>query len=167
LPSSRRPDPGGLCLILDSYEDFVSHQEPGRANLLWRNRRRRLRALGGLLAVQVRRAARPAGTLYATQPAELAGQTAELGQALADVATIGILHERALHRREAVTEQMQRALSSRITIEQAKGVLAERLHVTIEEAFTLMRAYARDHSLKLGDIARAITAGQSHITPLG
>jgi ANTAR domain len=56
---------------------------------------------------------------------------------------------------------------SRITIEQAKVVLAERLHVTIEEAFTLMRAYARDHGLKLADTARAITAGELHITPLG
>ena len=106
-------------------------------------------------------------SLYATQPAELAGQTAELAQALADVATIGILHERALHRREAVTEQMQKALSSRITIEQAKGVLAERLHVAIEEAFTLMRAHARDHNLKLTDTARAITAGELHIAVLG
>jgi transcriptional regulator with GAF, ATPase, and Fis domain len=105
--------------------------------------------------------------LYSARPAELSGQTAELGQALADVATIAILHERALHRHEAVTEQMQKALSGRITIEQAKGVLAERLQVTIEEAFTLIRTYAHDHSLKLADTARAITAGQLHITPLG
>jgi uncharacterized protein YigA (DUF484 family) len=116
------------------------------------------------LPMRLREQAIGAVSLYAAQPAELGGQTAELGQALADVATIGILHERALHRREAVTEQMERALSSRITIEQAKGVLAERLHVTIEEAFTLMRAYARDHSLKLADAARAITAGELHIT---
>jgi hypothetical protein len=119
------------------------------------------------LPMRLREQAIGAVCLYATTPAELGGQTAELGQALADVATIGILHERALHRREAVTEQMQKALSSRITIEQAKGVLAERLHVTIEEAFTLMRAYARDHSLKLADTARAITAGELHITLLG
>jgi len=59
-----------------------------------------------------------------------------------------------------------KALSSRITIEQAKGVLAERLHVTIEEAFTLMRAYARDHSLKLADTARGITAGELDIALL-
>jgi len=118
------------------------------------------------LPMRLRDQAIGAVSLYSTQPGELGGQTAELGQALADVATIGILHERALHRREAVTEQMEKALSSRITIEQAKGVLAERLHVTIEEAFTLMRAYARDHSLKLVDTARAITAGELHITLL-
>jgi uncharacterized protein YigA (DUF484 family) len=116
------------------------------------------------LPMRLREQAIGAVSLYSTQSAELGGQTAELGQALADVATIGILHERAVHRREAVTEQMEKALSSRITIEQAKGVLAERLHVTIEEAFTLMRAYAHDHSLKLADTARAITAGELHIT---
>ena len=119
------------------------------------------------LPMQLREQAIGAVSLYATQPSEPGGLTAELGQALADVATIGILHERALHRRETVTEQMERALSSRITIEQAKGVLAERLHVTIEDAFTLMRAYARDHSLKLADTAHAIAAGELHITPLG
>jgi hypothetical protein len=119
------------------------------------------------LPMRLREQAIGAAGLYATQQAELGGQIAELGQALADVATIGILHERALHRREAVAEQMEKALSSRITIEQAKGVLSERLHVTIEEAFTLMRAYARDHRLKLADTARAITAGDLHITLLG
>ena len=106
-------------------------------------------------------------SLYSTRSAQLTGQAAELGQALADVATIGILHERAFHRREMVTEQMEKALSSRITIEQAKGVVAERLHVTIEEAFTLIRAYAQRHSLKLADTARAITAGELRIPPLG
>jgi GAF domain-containing protein len=119
------------------------------------------------LPMRLREQAVGAVGLYSTRPAELVGQAAELGQALADVATIGILHERALHRRETVTEQMEKALSSRITIEQAKGVLAERLHVTIEEAFILMRAYARDHSVKLADTARAITTGELHITLLG
>jgi ANTAR domain/GAF domain len=98
----------------------------------------------------------PAGK---TQPLD-----AELGQALADVATIGILHERALRRREVITEQLQKALESRITIEQAKGMIAERLHLTVGEAFTVLRAYARDHNLKLADTARAITEGKLSIT---
>ena len=82
------------------------------------------------------------------------------------MATIGILHERALRPQEVVTEQLHKALHSRITIEQAKGMVAERLHVTIEEAFTLIRAYARDHNLKLAGTARAITEVELHITLL-
>ena len=103
-------------------------------------------------------------SLYSAQPARLDGPAAELGQALADVATIGILHERTLRRREVVTEQLQKALESRITIEQAKGMLAERLHVTVGEAFTLIRDYARAHNVKLADTARAITEGELNIT---
>lgn len=103
-------------------------------------------------------------SLYSTQPAGLDAQTAELGQALADVATIGILHERTLRRREVITEQLQKALESRIMIEQAKGILAERLRVTVGEAFTLIRGYARTHNLKLADTARAITEGKLNIT---
>jgi len=44
-----------------------------------------------------------------------------LGQALADVATIGILEERAIRHGEIVTEQLQTALNSRVIIEQAKA----------------------------------------------
>lgn len=101
--------------------------------------------------------------LYSSRPGDLSDQAADLGQALADVATIGILHERALRRREVLTEQLQHALNSRIMIEQAKGVLAERLHLTIDEAFALIRSYARDHDLKLADTARSITQGELHI----
>jgi transcriptional regulator with GAF, ATPase, and Fis domain len=102
-------------------------------------------------------------SLYSTQPTRLTGQTAELGQALADVATIGILHERTLRRREVISEQLQKALESRIAIEQAKGMLAERLHVTVGEAFILIRAHARDYNLKLAETARAITEGKLDI----
>jgi transcriptional regulator with GAF, ATPase, and Fis domain len=116
------------------------------------------------LPMRLREQAIGALGLYSTRPARLSGQSAELGQALADVATIGILHERALHHQEVVTEQLQKALHSRITIEQAKGVVAERLHVSIDEAFTLIRAHARNHNLKLADAARAITEGELDIT---
>ena len=91
-------------------------------------------------------------------------ETTELGQALADVATIGILHERAVRRHEVVTEQLQVALNSRIAIEQAKGVLAERLRLGIDEAFAALRGYAREHNLKLAEVARAVAAGKLDIT---
>lgn len=64
-------------------------------------------------------------------------------QAMADVATIAIIQEQALARAEVVTEQLQAALNSRVVIEQAKGAVARALGITVDEAFTLMRASAR------------------------
>lgn len=116
------------------------------------------------LPMRLRGEAIGALSLYSAQQAKLSAQTIELGQALADVATIGILHERTLRRREVVTEQLQKALDSRITIEQAKGILAERLHLTVDEAFIRLRAYARDHNLGLAATARAVTEGEINIS---
>jgi len=82
-----------------------------------------------------------------------------LGQALADVATIGILQERGSRRREQLARQLQEALTSRIVIEQAKGVLAERAGLHVDEAFTLLRSYARQHSEPLSDVARRVVTG--------
>jgi len=74
-------------------------------------------------------------------------------QAFADVATIGILHERSIRESAVLTEQLQAALSSRIVIEQAKGVVAQTKGVPIEEAFTLIREFARSHRLGLSSVA--------------
>ena len=81
------------------------------------------------------------------------------GQALADVATIGILAQRSLHRSETRSTQLQQALESRVTIEQAKGVLAERRRISVDEAFALLRGYARRHNLRLTDLARRVADG--------
>jgi GAF domain-containing protein len=102
--------------------------------------------------------------LFGAEPGPLDAEMTELGQALADVATIGILHERAVRRHEVVTEQLQVALNSRIVIEQAKGVLAERLQLGIDDAFATLRGYARDRNLKLAEVARAVAAGELDIT---
>ncbi|GAB3974093.1 GAF and ANTAR domain-containing protein [Actinoallomurus acanthiterrae] len=88
------------------------------------------------------------------------GATIELGQSLANAATIGILHQRALHHREMVTEQLQGALNSRILIEQAKGFIAERQGVSIDEAFDALREYARASNRKLLEVAEAVIAGR-------
>jgi GAF domain-containing protein len=85
----------------------------------------------------------------------------ELAQALADVATIGILQQRSAHRTSLLAEQLQQALNSRVVIEQAKGVIAERDQVTMDVAFARLRKHARDHNLKLGEVARAVIAGGS------
>jgi hypothetical protein len=87
-----------------------------------------------------------------------------LGQALADVATIGLLQHRAIHRRDVVTEQLQTALNSRVLIEQAKGVLAERLRVSVDDAFTVLRRAARRQNRRLVDLAEAVVGGSEQLT---
>lgn len=94
---------------------------------------------------------------------DLDGQ--RIGQALADVATIGLLQQRAIRQRDGVTEQLQTALNSRILIEQAKGVLAERRQVSVDEAFALLRGEARARNRRLSDLARAVVDGSESISP--
>src|SRR5512141_1145056 len=75
---------------------------------------------------------------------------------LADSATIGLLQERTIRSAEILTEQLQGALNSRITIEQAKGVLARTHHISVDAAFERMRAYSRRNPHPLSDVARAV-----------
>ena len=82
-----------------------------------------------------------------------------VGQALADVATISLLHERSLRHSDILNEQLQTALNSRVVIEQAKGKLAERLGLDMEQAFALLRDYARNRNLRLADLAQAFIDG--------
>ncbi|MFF1699698.1 ANTAR domain-containing protein [Streptomyces sp. NPDC058257] len=78
-----------------------------------------------------------------------------IAQALADVATISLLQQRSTHRATALNEQLQTALNSRVLIEQAKGKLAERHNMDMEQAFIALRRYARAHNRRLSDVARA------------
>jgi GAF domain-containing protein len=77
-------------------------------------------------------------------------------QALADAATIGLLQERTISRSEALTEQLQGALNSRITIEQAKGAVAQARGISVDEAFTAIRGYARRNNRRLTEVAHAV-----------
>jgi hypothetical protein len=83
-----------------------------------------------------------------------------IAQALADVATIGILQQRVIHRSSMLAEQLQQALNSRVVIEQAKGVLAERHGGTLDDAFASLRRHARNSNRRLSDVALAVTRGQ-------
>jgi transcriptional regulator with GAF, ATPase, and Fis domain len=97
--------------------------------------------------------------LFGTRPGALDQDTIRLGQALADVATIGLLQARAIRHRETLAEQLQTALNSRIVIEQAKGVIAERRHLDMDQSFTLLRGTARTSNRPLSELARAVVDG--------
>jgi AmiR/NasT family two-component response regulator len=87
-------------------------------------------------------------------------------QALADVAAISLLQERAIHRGEVLTEQLQGALNSRIVIEQAKGAVAQARGIGIDEAFAIIRSFARSHNRRLTDVAHAIVASPGNAAEL-
>lgn len=103
-------------------------------------------------------------TLLNTEPGGADCEDVELGQALADVATIGILQQRTIARGDQLTDQLQTALNSRVVIEQAKGALAQHGRVSMDEAFTRLRGYARSHHLRLTDLARAVGNGTVNLT---
>jgi GAF domain-containing protein len=87
-------------------------------------------------------------------------------QALADIAAIGLLQERAIRRGEILTEQLQAALNSRIVIEQAKGAIAQARGVSVE-AFNMLRNYARRTNRRLVDIAHTVVADPDSLPELG
>ncbi|MFC9250240.1 ANTAR domain-containing protein [Amycolatopsis thailandensis] len=89
-------------------------------------------------------------------PAKLSATDVQLAQALADAATIGILHERVLRQQIDLVTQLHTALQSRILIEQAKGILAARTDTSVDQAFELMRGHARRHRRRTSDIARHV-----------
>ena len=78
------------------------------------------------------------------------------GQALADMATIAVLQHRAAAEAQALNEQLSFALNSRVLIEQAKGVLAERGGLDMEQAFARLRNHARNHNQRLVDVAQQV-----------
>jgi GAF domain-containing protein len=87
-------------------------------------------------------------TSGAMDPADVA-----IARGLADIATIGIMHERAVRESDLAREQLQHALSSRVVIEQAKGVIAQQHAVNMDDAFRTLREYSRNNNVALRDVA--------------
>ena len=97
--------------------------------------------------------------LFRFEPGEMKRIDVDAAQAFADLATIAILQHRAAVEAKALNEQLKQALNSRIVIEQAKGMVAERENLDMEQAFALLRNHARNHNLRLVDVAGAIIRG--------
>lgn len=97
--------------------------------------------------------------LFHNAPGTVDPESLAVVQAMADVATIGLVQQRELHRAHTVEAQLQHALHSRVTIEQCKGIIFEQASVSMSEAFEMLRAYARNNNVKLSDAARRIVEG--------
>ena len=119
----------------------------------------------GVHAIPMRLRDQVIGTLnlFRTAPDGLTPAVVVAATALVDVATIGILQERALRQQEVVAGQLQVALNSRVIIEQAKGILAERLRVTPDQAFLILRDYSRSNNRPLTQLAGDVITGTAGI----
>ncbi|WSY15315.1 GAF and ANTAR domain-containing protein [Embleya sp. NBC_00896] len=97
--------------------------------------------------------------LFQATKGRLTESDTQVAQALADVATIAILQQRTIEQAYVDKAQLQAALHSRVVIEQAKGVLAERRQIGLDEAFDILRGHARAHRIRLADLARQVVQG--------
>jgi GAF domain-containing protein len=82
-----------------------------------------------------------------------------VARAFADIAALSIMQHRTITEVQRLNEQLTAALTSRIVIEQAKGVIAERAGIDLAEAFSRLRAYSRNHNRRLTDVAQAAIDG--------
>jgi GAF domain-containing protein len=103
-------------------------------------------------------------TLFRTSPGRLPAELGALAQSFANVATISLLQVRAVRQNQVLADQLQAALANRVTIEQAKGVLTERLQIGVADAFSLMRNYARNSGQLLSDVAQQVNARSPEAT---
>jgi len=104
--------------------------------------------------------------LFRASPGAFDPAEVRIGQALADVATISLLQERNMRHTDTLNEQLQTALNSRVIIEQAKGKLAERLGLDMDQAFNLLRESARTSNRRLSDLAQALVSGTDALAGL-
>ena len=96
--------------------------------------------------------------LFGTRTGTLVEADLDLAQALAHVASVALVADKAAADRAAVNEQLQTALRSRVVIEQAKGLIAQLGDLDMEQAFDVLRRYSRDHNERLSEVARKLVA---------
>ena len=104
--------------------------------------------------------------LFHALPNEMDAIDLDVAQALADVATIAILHHRAVLEAGVLNAQLHHALNSRIVIEQAKGIVSERTGANMEEAFYALRDHSRNRHLRLAEVAQGVINGSILLSEL-
>jgi AmiR/NasT family two-component response regulator len=95
--------------------------------------------------------------LFQANAGPMTQRDAAVVQALADVATISVLQQRIATESQVVAEQLQRALDSRVLIEQGKGALSQALGMSMDQAFAALREYSRNNNLPLNEVAAGVT----------
>lgn len=138
----------------DRWPEFAA--AAGAAGLVWVHTlplRLRTEVLGAL-------------SLFRTTPRGLDKATERVAQALADTTAIGLAQARTLRRQAELAAQLQHALTSRVVIEQAKGIIAERLGVGVDAAFSALRKYARSSNSRIADLAAATVTGEFEVDRL-
>lgn len=153
----------GPCLDCYRTGKAVVNQDLALTNGRWPRFSPEARAAGFLsvqaLPMRLRGTVIGALNLFHADAGEMRQADIESAQAFADVATIAILQHRAALEAQVLNEQLHHALNSRIVIEQAKGIIAERQHLNMEQAFSTLRSYARDNNLPLVEVAEAVIDG--------
>jgi transcriptional regulator with GAF, ATPase, and Fis domain len=153
----------GPCLDCYRTGEPVLNHRLAPADDRWPNFAAEARRLGftavHALPMRLRGEVIGAVNIFAANAPALTPSEIEVGQALADVATVGLLQERSIREARLLNEQLQAALNSRIVIEQAKGMLAERRGIEMDAAFDALRAHARNTNQKLSAVAQSLLTG--------
>ena len=160
----------GPCLDCHRSGEEIVHTDLAAAERTWPIFAPRAVALGfgsvHAFPMRLRDQVIGAMNVFRSDSTGLGPDEVRVAQALVDVATIALMQERAITRAEALTEQLQGALNSRIVIEQAKGAVARTFEIGVDEAFELLRDHARHHQRRLTDLARSLVNDTSLIATL-
>ena len=160
----------GPCLDCFRFGAPVINSDLSRARARWPQFAPRATAMGlsSVHAFPLRLRGSVLGTmgLFGEQAVPIEQDTVAVLQAFADVATISILQERTVRRGEVLTTQLQGALNSRVTIEQAKGYIAQQYQVSVDAAFEMLRTYCRRNGSRLSQVALEFVNDPAHAPDL-
>jgi transcriptional regulator with GAF, ATPase, and Fis domain len=153
----------GPCLDCFATGQAISNVDLADAASRWPTFAEAARGVGYTLShalpLRLRHQVIGALNLFSVASRPLSDEHLAVAQALADVATVSLLHERAVRDQVVLSEQLQTALHSRIVIEQAKGILSAQSGTDVAAAFALMRTHARRSGEPLTSVAHAVIAG--------